>query len=477
MTRPAADLGLAAASAFLLALTGCATIGPDYRPPEENLAPFHNAQKVEARPAQGPAAPLDRWWTAFNDPALTRIEERVFAQNLELQAAKERVIQARAGARAAGAKLLPHVDATGQAVSERASLEDPVAAIASAFPGFERDVQLYNVGLGASWEMDLFGGDRRAVEAFRAEAGAAEAAQVGVRVAVAAYAGDAYLQIRGAQARLGVASEQVANAEGLLELVRLQRSSGLATDREVAQAEALVAHARSTIPLLRITLEAQLNRLDVLMGVQPGTYASELASPGDVPAVPHASAGTPDLLRRRPDVMVAERRLAAANARIGAALGEYYPKLSLSGLLGFEALHPKDLFHASTFQPLAAVGVRWRLFDFGRVDAEVENARAATREALLRYRQTMLRAAEDVENASVTLVQLEDHAGHLANQIAALTQSRDQSQEAYQAGLIALTDVLESTRQLLVAEDDLARTRADTARAAVSLYRALGGGW
>lgn len=460
-----------------LGLAGC-TVGPDYVKPSVALAPLHNAAAVEARTAPGDAPPLDRWWLGFRDAELTRIVERVLAQNLDLQASMERVAQARSAAKAAGARRLPTVDASAQALAERMSLENPIGAIAArALPGFERHAELYDVGVGASWEVDLFGGERRKEEAALAEAEAAQAVQAGTRVSVAAEAADAYFLIRGAQARLQVAQARIDAETRLLELTRLRRSHGMGSDREVHQSEAILAEARATVPLLRIELETQLNRLDVLMGAQPGAYRAELDAPTPLPDVPAASAEAADLLRRRPDVIAAERRLAAADARIGAARAEYYPKLSLSGVLGYEALKPSGLFKSDTFQPLAVVGLRWRLFDFGRIDAEVEQADAASREALLAYRQTVLRAAEDVENACAALVQLEARVGDLARQNEALTQARDESRAAYEAGLVAMTDVLETERQLLVAGDDLPRTRADAARAAVGLFRALGGGW
>jgi outer membrane protein TolC len=264
----------------------------------------------------------------------------------------------------------------------------------------------------------------------------------------------------------------------LLDLVRLRFAHGLAADREVAQAEALLSEARASLQPLRIDLEAQLNRLDVLMGAQPGTYAAELKVPAAIPSVPAIAAGTPaDLLRRRPDVVAAERRLAAASARIGVAISDYYPKFSLSGLLGFESLSPGNLCKAATFQPAAVAGLRWRLFDFGKVDAEVAQARGADAEALAQYRLSILRAAEDVENAFTRLVQLEAHAEELQREVAALTRARDLSQSAYQAGINPLSDVLDARRQLLSAQDELAHTRADAARAAVQTFRALGGGW
>jgi NodT family efflux transporter outer membrane factor (OMF) lipoprotein len=338
-------------------------------------------------------------------------------------------------------------------------------------------MEVYSAGLSASWETDLFGGLKRREEAALAMAAAAEAIHAGVRISIAAEAADAYCRIRETQAQLQVAETRIANDTGLLAMIQEQRAHGLATDREVAQGEALLAHAQGTVPLLRIELEAQLNRIDVLMGAQPGTHADALRVPSALPVAPRITAQSADLLRRRPDVIAAERTLAAANARIGAALAGYYPELSLSGLLGYESFTASRLFTSDTLQPVGILGLRWRLFDFGRVDAEVAQADAATREALIRYRQVVLRAAEDVENACVALVQFEAYRQDVARQIKALTQVCEQSKEAYRAGMIPLTDVLTADRQLLAAASELPRAQADATRAAVRLFRSLGGGW
>src|SRR5216684_4158779 len=312
-----------------------------------------------------------------------------------------------------------------------------------------------------------------------AEAQAAEAERLGTRISVSADSADAYLQVRGDQARLIVAEKQIDIDSRLLDLVRQRRARGVASDREVAQADALLQQARTTIPLLRIDLEAELNRLDVLMGAQPGTYAKELATAADVPAILVISSDDRplDVLRRRSAVIAAERQVAAANARIGVAISDYNPKISLSGVLGFESLTGSDLFSSRAFQPVGAGALRWRLFDFGKVSAEVVAARGADAEALARYRQSVLRAAEDVEDAFVTLVQTELRMRELEDEVASLTRARDLSQQSYVAGVIPLTDVLDSDRQLLAARDDLAHTQADAARAAVRTFRALGGGW
>jgi outer membrane protein TolC len=258
-----------------------------------------------------------------------------------------------------------------------------------------------------------------------------------------------------------------------------RKNAGVASDRELAQAEALLAQARATVPQLNIILEAQLNRLDVLMGAQPGAYAAELSAPVDIPPIPGIANAldASDLLRRRPDIIAAERQIAASNARIGQAIAEYYPKISLSALLGNEAISPGDLFREKAFQPTAIAGLRWRLFDFGRVDAEVKQARGVNAEALLQYRGSVLRAAEDVEDAFNALAQSESRRNEIVREISSLQRVKSLSDQSYQAGVIPLTDVLDADRQLLVAKDDLASTRETAARAAVSSFRALGGGW
>ncbi len=254
--------------------------------------------------------------------------------------------------------------------------------------------------------------------------------------------------------------------------------AGAATEREIAQAQALLQQACSTLPPLQLALEKQLNRLDVLMGVQPGTYAHELDTVTPVPSIPSIANQEPtDVLHRRPDVIAAERRLAASNERIGAALAEYYPKISLAGVLGFDSLNSGSLFTSAAFQPAAVAGLRWRLFDFGRVNAEVRQARGINAEALVDYQQAVLKAAEDVENALASLSETEAYSVEIQGEVQSLTRARDLSQEAYRAGSITLTDVLDADRLLLTAQDQLASNRADVSRAAVVVFRSFGGGW
>lgn len=459
-------------------LAGC-NVGPKYHSPSVQLQPFHNAPSIEARTNVLAAPSLDQWWLGFQDHELTKIVQRALDENLDLAASMARVQQARAAAKQAGAQRLPNVSGSTSTTSLHQSTESQFGRISPVIPGYDRDQNYYDLGISASWEADLFGGIRKGAQAATAEAQAAEAGRTGTRISIAAEAADAYMQVRGVQSRLGFANSQIDTDQHLVDLVQQRKDAGVASDRELAQAQALLSQAKATIPLLNTLLESQLNRLDVLMGAQPGTYATELKVVVDIPGIPAIpnTASPMDLLRRRPDIIAAEREVAASNARIGQALAEYYPKLSLSGVVGSAALAPSHLFEQQGFQPIGVAGLRWRVFDFGRVDAEVKMARGANAEALLKYRSSVLHAAEDVEDSFTLLVQSENRRAQILIEIEQLQRVHDRSQESYQAGVIGLTDVLDADRQLLVAKDELAMSRESAARAAVGSFRALGGGW
>lgn len=474
---------LTAAAGFILLLSlflqGC-SVGPKYKappPPGSELAPFHN--KLEPPNLRDTPAPsLDGWWNGFKDPMLVTIVQRALSQNLDLAASLERVNQSRAVALGAGARLFPTGELDALAIAEHQSLQGNLGAISRSDPAFRRNIHEYTVGPTASWELDVAGGIRHNAKAALDELQAAEANRIGTRIIIAADSADAYLEVRGYQARIAIAESQVETDEHLLKLVQNRYEAGAATKREIEQSQALLQQARATIPTLRLALEKQLNRLDVLMGAQPGTYAHELDAVTPIPSIPSIATQQPtDVLRRRPDIIAAERRLAASNERIGVALAQYYPKISLAGALGFESLNSGSLFTSGGFQPAAVAGLRWRLFDFGRINAEVKQARGMNAEALVDYRKAVLKAAEDVENALASLSETEAYSAEVQAEVRSLTRSRDLSQDAYRAGSITLTDVLDADRQLLTAQDQLAASRADTARDAVGVFRSFGGGW
>jgi NodT family efflux transporter outer membrane factor (OMF) lipoprotein len=434
---------------------------------------------MDARSAAAGTADLVDWWRAFHDPLLTSLVERALAQNLDLQQVSARVGQARAALNNANAALLPSGQISGQAGETYQSLETPIGRIGSAFPQFERSTKIYELDLGASWELDLFGGRDAARDAARADWQASAAGAVAARLAVTAQTADTYIAIRTLQARLEVARAQAETQQRLVDLIALQYRKGIAAELQVRQAEGALAQVRASVPVLQNELDMAMNALDVLIGVQPGTTRPELAAAAPIPVPPAIStAGGPAaLLRRRPDIIAAERTLAASNARIGIAVSEYYPKISLSGLLGTATTGAGGLFTGSATQGNGVFGLRWRLFDFGRVDAEIKAAKGRNAEALAAYRLTVLRASQDVEDAFSTLVQQEARAATLAQGETSLARARTASFAAYKGGAASLIEVLDADRRLLETRDGAIQARAAASRGAVASFRALGGGW
>jgi NodT family efflux transporter outer membrane factor (OMF) lipoprotein len=469
---------LAAAIAAAL-LTGCA-VGPDYVRPDAPLpSEFHGRLALEQRSATNKADLVD-WWKGFGDPKLAQFIGLALEQNLDLAQASARVLQARAGLGAANAALLPSGNASGQAASAYQSVETPLGQIMNSRPGFDRHGHAYEADLGASWEVDVFGGLRRGREAAMADYQASEAGAAAARLAVAAQTADVYITIRGLQARLDIAQRQVKTQEDLLSKIKLLRSKGLAADLQVDQAEGALTQVRATVPALETGLESAMNALDVMLGSVPGTHRAELVEPGAIPSAPQiADVGSPaELLRRRPDLIVAERRLAASNARIGVAVSEYYPKFSLSGLIGSATSRSSgDLFTGGADQASGVLGLRWRLFDFGRINAQIDQAKGQKAEMLAAYRLAALRATEDVEDAFSALVKREEQSTALAQGVDSLSRARAASFAAYQGGVVSLIEVLQADENLLRASDARAQAQTESALAAVATFKALGGGW
>jgi NodT family efflux transporter outer membrane factor (OMF) lipoprotein len=470
----------ALAALVAAALLDACAVGPDYvRPAAPLPTEFHGQKALDQRSAVD-KADLVRWWKGFGDPQLARFVELALAQDLDLAQASARVLQARAGLGAANAALLPSGNASGQAASAYQSVETPLGQILNSRPGFDRHGHAYEADLGASWEVDVFAGLRRGREAAIADYQASEAGAAAARLAVAAQTADIYIGIRGLQARLDIAQRQVETQEDLLSKVRLLEGKGLAAGLQVSQAEGALAQARATVPALATALESAMNALDVMLGSVPGTHRAELAGPGAIPSAPRiANTGSPaDLLRRRPDLIVAERRLAASNARIGVAVAEYYPKFSLSGLIGSAtSMSSGNLFSSGADQAAGVLGLRWRLFDFGRIDAQIDQAKGQQAEMLAAYRLAALRATEDVEDAFSALVKREEQAALLAQGVESLGRARGASLAAYQKGVVSLIEVLQADENLLRASDARAQAQTESALAAVAAFKALGGGW
>lgn len=452
-----------------VALTGC-TVGPDYHAPQMALAPAYASGAV--------AAPSVRWWAGFGDALLDRVVERALAQNMDIAAAKARVDQARAMAQGAGAALLPSLSAQGSVEQDHTSRQTPFGAASQAL-GFPRDYGLYQAGVQASWEVDLFGGLRRGRQVARAQFAGTQAQADAVRLSIAAETVDAYLQLGGLQARLVVAQRQLANERALVALIRQRVEQGVSADRDLNRASGEQEGIEASLAPLRAGVAGQIARLDVLMGSPAGTWDAELAPVAAIPVAPDpgGSAIPADLMRRRPDIVAAERQVAAASAGIGVAIADYYPHLSLGGLLGVASLGTANILSSNALQASGTAGLSWRLFDFGRIDAQVAQARGRQAEALALYRGAVLRATQDVETSLSSLTQERLALTACERQVGALTLARDQARQAYAGGVVALVDVLDADRALLDASDRLETVRAQAARASLATIRALGGGW
>lgn len=461
-------------------VTACA-VGPDYHPPEAPVAKRFAGPSGVGRVDGAPTGTeLQAWWSGFGDPLLDRYVTAALAQNLDLAQALARVSQVRAGLGAANAALLPAAGISGSAARAHQSVETPIGRLLNATPDYNRWANAYDVNLTASWEADVFGALRRSKGAAVADYEAAQAAAVATRLSVAAQTADIYIVIRGLQARLDIAQRQVRTQQDLLEKVGLLHTKGLAAEFQLHQAEGSLAQVEAIVPALQAGLDAAMNSLDVMLGSPPGTHRDELQVARAIPVSPKMTAmGTPaQLLQRRPDLIVAERRVAAANERIGEAIAEYYPHFSLSALLGSATtISSGNLFTGGASQTQGVLGLRWRLFDFGRINAQIDQAKGSEAEALAAYRQAVLRATEDVENSFSALVNREQQASVLLRGEASLTRARASSLTAYQRGAASLIEVLHADETLLQTADARAQAQTELARAAVSAYKALGGGW
>ncbi|WP_282371733.1 efflux transporter outer membrane subunit [Pseudomonas sp. PS02290] len=460
-------------------LASCA-VGPDYLRPQAPIKDRYLTQPgLETNTTVGSASNVV-WWQGFDDPLLSDLVSRALAKNLNLAQSDAQLTQARAKLGFAKAALLPSGNISAQAARSYQSVETPLGQVLDSTPGYDRYGNSYEADLGASWELDVFGGLRRSREAALAEYQASEAGVSAAKLAVAAQTADTYITVRGLQARLAIAGEQVKTQEDLLEKVHLLYGKGLTPEYQVRQTQGELAQAQASVPVLRAALDAAMNGLDIMLGVPPGTNRQNLATAQGIPRPPHlTSTGTPaDLLRRRPDLIVAERRLAASSARIGAAVSEYYPKFSFSALVGSAtAVSSGNLFSSGANQSAGILGLRWRLFDFGRVDAQIEQARGGEAEALAAYRQSVLQATADVESALSALANREDQAATLTRGEIALTAARQSSLTGYQKGAVSLIEVLRADEKLLLTSDARAQAQTESARSAVAVFKALGGGW
>jgi NodT family efflux transporter outer membrane factor (OMF) lipoprotein len=464
-----------------LLLTGCTTVGPDYRQPETAVP----AQYLE--PNIPGEADLATWWKGFGDPQLSNLIERALAQNLDIELAAARIREARALERAAGANSSPQLGAeasvTRQRISENAIPAPPGSGAAPGggggfgLPGSE--FTTFRAGFDASWELDLFGRNVRQREAAAGRTGAAIWNRRDAEVTVAAEVAGAYLRLRTLQARITNAEAELARLDRFEQLVAARTRGGLVTGQDLEQQRSERSTAAAAIPALQAQAKAEIHALGVLVGSTPDTLANQLAAPAwTSPTPPPVPPGLPsDLLRRRPDIRAAERELAAATADIGVAVADLYPRISLTAAPALVSTALGSLLSWGSRSFTTGAAIDWPLFDGGRRRAQVEVRNARQEQAVIAYRKAVLAALQDVEDSlgridgdCRQLAQLEQAHANAAR-------AEDIARTRYKGGLVTLSDVLLAQQRRLSLEEQMIETKGAMARDTVALAKALGGGW
>jgi NodT family efflux transporter outer membrane factor (OMF) lipoprotein len=500
---------LCALSAAVLA--GCTTVGKNYAgppaAPQPQGAAFARAGDA-ALPGQAAPPAAANWWSALNDPELDSLEGRALRANPSLDVARARLRQARAALRQESASNLPNGSANATAAHIRFPKNNPLsggassqssgaqagdaaggAAAGASGSGFQlpSSLNLYNVGFDATWEIDLFGGTRRAVEAARASAEAAEAGIADAQVSLAAEVALAYTNLRSAQQRLVLSDGAVVRQQRMVELTAARAERGTASQLDLTRMQAQLESTRADREPLAAQVDIYRDELATLIGLAPGALDSELDrpiqhGPDDASVVPlppnQVATGDPAaMLRRRPDIRAAERQLAASNARIGQAEAAKFPRLTLLGVIGIGGTRPSDLTHLDNFSAIGAPQLSWNLLDFGRNAARVEQAEGARDEADAQYRQAVLQALRDAEDSLARFRQGRVTVASAARAKALADKATTLMQARQQAGTATLIDVLDTERQQIAAEQNLAQAQAALTSGFIGLQKALGLGW
>lgn len=450
-------------------LTGCATVGPNYAPPAVSMPETWSGSTPQEASRIADPAKLAEWWTTLDDPVLTRLIERAIQNNLDLKKALARLEEYRARRGAARADLTPTVSVSGAGSSSRSSEAS----------GSGQTHESYSLGVDASWELDLFGSARRSVEAAQADYEATREDLHDVLTSLVAETATAYVQLRTDQKRLAAAEENLRIQTDTLQLTAWRYESGLAGALDMESATYNLESTRSQIPALQAQAEEMKNRLAVLLGEWPGSLTDELSPTAPIPtAALQMAVGIPaDLLRRRPDIRRAERELAAQTARVGAAEADLYPKLTLQGSLGFEALAVTSLINPANLASSLGAGVLWTAFKGGALRQTVKVQSALQEQALIAYESAVLSALEDVENALVNLAKENERRESLAKAVESAKTSVELSLHEYESGLVDFQTVLNAQKSLTSFQDNLAASDGAMTVDLISLYKALGGGW
>lgn len=465
-------------AALALFVSSCHTVGPDYVGPQTRVPDAWSRNVL--RDLQG-NTPLTGWWKGFHDPTLNTLIERARQANPDLKKAVARLSEARAQRGIARSQGLPQANASASYMRERISenrggVSNNRNQTVSA--GRDNPYSLYSTGFDAGWEIDLFGGIRRSVEAADANIAAREEDYRDALVALFAEVALNYADYRTLEERIAVAQRNIQAQRGSLQLAKGRLEAGLVPRMDVTQAETNLAISEASVPLLRAEQAAARNRLASLTGGFPESVESLLTKSRGVP-VPSSgfSSGLPaDLLRARPDIRRAERELAAQTARIGIAEAELYPRLSLVGDFQLQSIRSGDLFDSASRAYGFGPSFRWAIFSAGRIRNEIAAEESRAYQALADYEKSVLSAVEEVETAMAAIQHERDRLANLNRAVAASRETVELVKKNYESGLVSFQNVLDAERTKFAAEDEEVYSRGQVARHYIALYKALGGG-
>jgi len=423
-----------------------------------------------------------RWWVALKDPELDRLEQAALAANADLDVARARLRESRAQLRAQQADLRPNTGTSAFYLHTHGGTEALGSGLlggASARGGLGSDLDLSTVGFDATWELDLFGAQRRAVESAAANAQARQADLADAQVSLTADVAAAYISLRDVQHRAALAQASADLQARELDLTRRRQEGGTASTLDVERLDTQVEQTRADLVPLRGQIDQQLDRLAILTGHVPGELDADLAPAGPVPLPPERVAvGDPaSLIRRRPDIRAAERQIAARNALIGQHMADYFPKVELLGNIGFVSTDVGQLLNGNSFVAVAAPVLQWKPFDFGRTRAAVDQARAGRGEALAQYRSAVLKALDDAETSLSRYGTQQEDVLVLQRVMASADHAARLQRQRYDGGTATLIDTLDTERQRVSAEQALAQAEAGLTQDYVALQKSLGLGW
>jgi NodT family efflux transporter outer membrane factor (OMF) lipoprotein len=462
-------------AATLLALAAC-TVGPDYVKPSPGVPADWAEKGTDVDPAASRvtsrAAAVTEWWKTFKDPQLTSLVERAAQSNLDLKLAEARVREARGLRGVSAGALLPQVGAGAAYSRNRGSENVPL-------PGAGRQSNFYQAGFDAAWEIDVFGGLRRGIEAADADVDASVEARRDVLVTLLAEVARNYIEVRGLQAEVGIARQNLDAQKKTLELTQARFQAGRATELDVVRAQAQASTTSSQIPLLESRRIQATHRLGVLLGREPGALREELVATAAIPPPPpEVPVGLPsELLRRRPDLRRAERELAAATARIGVATADLYPKFSLTGVFALESVTASDFVKWGSRAWSVGPTIQWSIFQGGRIRARIEVENARQEQAAILYERSILLALQEVEDALIAYAKEQAHRVELSDSVAANLKAVELANQRYGQGFVDFLSVLDAQRSLYATQDALVQSERRISEVLVALYKALGGGW